>query len=250
MYNCSCFRELLDKNYHRTYSIDRIAFQDKIVEDIISSPDDAGTKQKHQPWVIFTAGPTGVGKSTIIRWLLDRGYLPLTNIVKIDMDEIRLKLIDNDVELSPLEVGDATQEEAGSIAELALLSSLSFNKNVIVDGSMRNINWYRDYLKTLQELFPSIKIAILHVTANTETVIERVRERALKIKRDVPEKRLNETLAITVEKLLPLRSYSSLFVSISNNYSCTAAGTGSCFVESTEIQPFIVYPFFMTWYHY
>ena len=72
--------------------------------------------------------------------------------------------------------------------------SLLAGKNVLVDGSLRNAHWYLSYFRDLRERFPTIKIAILHVTAAPETVLKRARNRALVTGRVVPEETILESM--------------------------------------------------------
>jgi len=44
---------------------------------------------------------------------------------------------------------------------------------VLVDGSLRDYEWYKGYFKKLRHDFPFLRIAILHITAPKEAVLER-----------------------------------------------------------------------------
>jgi dihydroorotase len=72
--------------------------------------------------------------------------------------------------------------------------SLNHGKNVLVDGSLRNAHWYLEYFKNLRARFPTIKIAILHVTAKPESVLQRARNRAKVTGRHVPEETILESM--------------------------------------------------------
>jgi len=63
--------------------------------------------------------------------------------------------------------------EAGLVAEILTLAALQAGKNVLVDGSLRDSDWYQNYFKSLRNDYPSLKIGILHVTAPREAVIKR-----------------------------------------------------------------------------
>jgi uncharacterized phage-like protein YoqJ len=65
---------------------------------------------------------------------------------------------------------------------------------VLVDGTLRNAHWYLEYFRNLRDEFPNIKIAIINVTAETETVLSRARKRALITGRVVPEKVIIESM--------------------------------------------------------
>lgn len=48
-----------------------------------------------------------------------------------------------------------------------------FHKQVLVDGSLRDADWYMEYFQQLRNDFPFLRIAILHITAPKEIVLER-----------------------------------------------------------------------------
>ena len=53
------------------------------------------------------------------------------------------------------------------------LAALQAGKNVLVDGSLRDSEWYSWYFGRLREDFPSVRQAIIHVTAPREAVFSR-----------------------------------------------------------------------------
>ena len=46
-------------------------------------------KQTRQPWIVFTAGCMGAGKTHVMCLLNTHGLLPLPHFVRVDMDRIR-----------------------------------------------------------------------------------------------------------------------------------------------------------------
>ena len=46
-------------------------------------------------------------------------------------------------------------------------------KNVLVDGSLRDSDWYKLYFQILQAKYVNLKIAILHIVAPREAVLKR-----------------------------------------------------------------------------
>lgn len=58
-------------------------------------------------------------------------------------------------------------------SEILTLAALQAGKNVLVDGSLRDSDWYQKYFKNLRDEFPSLKIGIIHVTAPREAVLQR-----------------------------------------------------------------------------
>ena len=63
--------------------------------------------------------------------------------------------------------------EAGMVSEILTLAALEKGKNVLVDGSLRDSDWYQGYFASLRNDYPLLKIGIIHVTAPREAIIER-----------------------------------------------------------------------------
>ena len=87
-------RSLLDYTYHKNYVPDRQALQDSIVDELLgmSTIHDINGKictTPTRPWLIFTAGPMGAGKSFTIRSLMEAGVFPMLAFVGVDPDVVR-----------------------------------------------------------------------------------------------------------------------------------------------------------------
>jgi hypothetical protein len=95
--------------------------------------------------------------------------------VKVDPDEIRRQLPEFMLyaSLCAENAGELTNKECGYISEIITLASLESGKNVLVDGSLRDSEWYKLYFKMLRETYSFLKIAILHVVAPREDVFQR-----------------------------------------------------------------------------
>lgn len=115
------------------------------------------------------------GKGYTMRQLVAKGRFPLFSFVRVDPDVIRRYLPEYSlyVHSSPEEAGRLTNKEAGYIAEILILAGLQAGKNVMVDGSLRNSEWYREYLGTLRNDFPKLKLAIIHITAPRDAIFRR-----------------------------------------------------------------------------
>jgi predicted kinase len=129
------------------------------------------------PWIVFTAGPMGAGKSHTMKKLVKEGRFPLLAFVRVDPDAIRQYLPEFHlyVQRSPELAGELTMKEAGYIAEILTLAGLEAGKNVLVDGSLRRASWYREHFARLRKDFNhlGLRIAIIHVTAPREAVFQR-----------------------------------------------------------------------------
>ena len=174
-------RARLDYSYHRVYQTARQHWQDSLLQRLLDQTartcrhSNAGTTNWYPQWVVFSAGVMGAGKTHTIAWMAQRGYFPVQNFVGVDPDQIRHCLPEFDllVRHDAAQAGDRTRKEAGLLSELLTLAALDAGQSVIVDGSLRDADWYQDYFAYLRQHYPGIKIAIFHVTAPREAVLER-----------------------------------------------------------------------------
>ena len=83
--NVDLLRQELDEEYHNEqYDTERIKMQNDIVYNLVA----ASKYNVLEPWLLFTSGPMGAGKTFILRNMIQNGYLPLKcDPVLIDMDE-------------------------------------------------------------------------------------------------------------------------------------------------------------------
>jgi hypothetical protein len=115
-------------------------------------------------------------KTHVVKELDRSGFFPLHSFVSVDPDYIRhtfLPEFDWYVQQCPELAGERTRKETGMIAEILAQAALQKGQNVLVDGTLRDAEWYREYFQDLRVQHPNIKIAILHIVAPRETVFER-----------------------------------------------------------------------------
>jgi hypothetical protein len=220
-------RNELDYTYHRKYSVERQLFQDALIENfletIVKDKDNANVTCDHptENWIVFTAGPMGAGKGRTITWLGQEGLFPTNAFVTVDPDIIRSMLpeMEGYNEIDPLNMGWLTQKEVGYISELLTYRALDAQKNVLVDGSLRDKHWYHSYFCNLRKRFPILKIAIIHVTAQPETVLERARKRAQITGRKVPPQAILDSMKEIPKSLEVLSPVTDLLVNFENENS-------------------------------
>ena len=127
----------------------------------------------------------GAGKSYTIRHLAQKGRFPLESFVQVDPDEVRRLLPEfkHYLENEPQNAGDLTRKEAGYISEILTLAALKSGRNVLVDGSLRDSDWYKGYFDSLRNRYgkKGLRIGILHITAPREAVFKRAEVRAIVI---------------------------------------------------------------------
>lgn len=198
-------REKLDYSYHKNYKRERQMLQDAIINEIMNKAKvvDANSGEvcttPTEPFLVFTAGAMGAGKSYTLNKLHEKGRFPLLAFVVVDPDEIRQCFPEYSLYISqnPLKAGEMTRKEAGYIVEILTLAALQAGKNALVDGSLRDWEWYSSYFDRLRNQYPTLKIALLHIVAPKEAIFARAKARGDETGRYIPE----ETLQLALEQV-------------------------------------------------
>ncbi|KAL3776817.1 hypothetical protein ACHAWO_002983 [Cyclotella atomus] len=213
-----CVRKTLDYSYHGNYIKSRQLFQDKIITKLLDgalvqdTENGVVCRTPTEPWIVFTAGAMGAGKSHTMHQLESQNYFPLQSYVSVDPDEIRQQFPEFHLyaTLSRAQAGERTHKEAGYVTEITTRIALDKGYNVLVDGSLRDWKWYADYFDQLKKTYKKLRIAILYVSAPREVIFERAKKRAIATGRVVPEQTLDAAMKqvpISVNKLAPLVDY-------------------------------------------
>ena len=114
-------------------------------------------------------------------FLNERGLFPLSGFVLIDPDQVRQRLPEFSllVAQDQLTAGELTRKEAGYVVEILTLAALQAGKNVLVDTSLRDYEWYKQYFEKIRKEYYKVKIAILYIEAPREAVFQRAEVRFL-----------------------------------------------------------------------
>lgn len=160
-------------------------------------------------------GAFGSGKSHVLSWLSKQGLFPLQSFVVVDPDYLRKELPETQeyIRRDPSTAGYMTQKEVGYISEVMVLKALLEGKNVIVDGSLKDREWYGQYMLKLRSTFPRLKLAIIHVVTSLGTAVRRATCRGEETGRVVPLEAISEQLRVIPQSLKYLKPYV--------NYVCT-----------------------------
>ncbi|CAB1117808.1 unnamed protein product [Ectocarpus sp. CCAP 1310/34] len=202
-------RSLLDYSYHSHYTLERQHVQDDILQEALRTKRPVSLEN---PWAVFTAGAMGAGKSHVMGVLGDRGLFPMDDFVRVDPDSLRRKLpeMEGYVRSDPGTAGYLTHKEAGLLGELLEETALLQGRNILVEGSMRNGEWYAEHIRDRRRRFPRLRVAIIHVWAPEEEVMKRAVRRGLTTGRVIPPALLRDTIRAvprSVEMLAPLADY-------------------------------------------
>ena len=202
-----------------TPSNEKECTEEEIVTSSFSEKQQEQQEQQ-QPWIIFTAGVYGAGKSHTIQRLQADGCFPSNyKFVSVDPDEIRQRLpeFSTYVAKTPYQAGELTQKEAGMIAELLTDAALDRNKNVLVDGSLKDAVWYENYFSVLRQSYPRLKIGIVYVTAPTEEIYKRVQQRGKSTGRSIPMDALQRSIEEVPKAVQRLRNSVDFFLEVYNS---------------------------------
>jgi hypothetical protein len=245
-------RAKLDENYHSRYAITRQLFQDSVIDYYTSlksgwnkrrkrfdkkrsntttksttsvttstsndktkvqTSDSEPSSPKFEPFLLFTAGAMGAGKSHTLRWLAKTSQFPLTSAVFVDIDRIREHFPEMDEyrrRWAPT-CGALTHKEAGYISELICLAALENGQSLIVDSSLRDLDWWKRYIQTMRVHYSQYTIGIMHVVAKPMTIFKRVANRGQQTGRMIPFDILIDSIVQTPISVRALRSQVDFF---------------------------------------
>jgi len=208
-------RSALDYNYHVNYIEERQRLQDEIVKYWC----DSGV-HSDRPWIIFTAGAMGAGKSRTISQLEASGVDSLRLMVKVDPDTVKYQLpeMKHYISRNPgpnpnkniILAGHATHNESGFLQEVIVRKLMEGSKHLIVDGSLSNAEWYREYLTQIRTKYPHYRIGIIHVMCDREIIWERVQQRCIRTGRCISRQVVDLSVEMSpkaVEQLTPLTDF-------------------------------------------
>jgi hypothetical protein len=135
-------RKTRDRAWHGNYTLERQRVQDSIVEHFLKTEGvRAADGIADKPWVTFTSGGPGVGKSTAVQWMHAAGIFPLHRFVIVDPDAIRYQFPEWPafVAEDPETAAARTHKEAGYIAELIQEEALRRGRSVLIDGTLPRV---------------------------------------------------------------------------------------------------------------
>jgi len=219
-------RSTLDYTYHSHYTKTRQLLQDDVIEMFLNQTmvvdvnnGNVCTTPKGNNWIVFTAGAMGAGKSYTIKHLHTTNRFPLNSFVSVDPDEIRRHLPEFHLYArhTPQSAGEKTRKEAGYISEILTLVSLEKGYNVLVDGSLRDWGWYREYFELLRGSYSSLRIGILHIMAPREAVFARAESRSKITGRIVPRQTIELALEQVPKSVQILGPLADFFAELNNS---------------------------------
>jgi Zeta toxin len=226
-------------SHYQNYTQQRQWLQDAIIEDFLDNVEDPNLCiTPTEPWLIFTVGARGAGKNHILHKLVHNGRLPILSFVQVDPDSIRRRLpefatyaADN-----PILVNDLMRKESSFMAELLLLASLQNGRNVVFDTAMRNPEWFLNLIHMLKSqcsreafgMFAFPKIALLHITAPTNLILQRAEKKSKQTGRMIHQDSILkslETIPSSLEMVLPSVDFFCEIENGPDSYSIVEGGS-------------------------
>lgn len=189
----------------RRDSPERKALHETIVSDLLRQ----GTASE-KPFLIFTAGAPGAGKSTTVKTLQLAGYIEADKALLLDPDLIKPMIPEYEAlkKISAEDAAKIVHSESSKIMDQVFEQAVSQKKNLIVDGTLRWTEYTSNLIKRLRREHPEYSsISIVSVDAGLPTALARVKARAEQMGRYVPPEYVRETaelVAGSVKTLEPI----------------------------------------------
>jgi hypothetical protein len=222
-------RSQLDYSYHLIPAQSRQELQDVILSRVVNaSKSDAGesssscegeeNKKSSKPWIVFTAGAMGVGKGYVLSSLYKSDLFPLASFLIIDPDKLKSELPEMSGYLQTDASTAATKvhRESTQMADVLLEHALMNQSNVLVDGSLRDVEYYKHLFQRIHKDY-EYRIAIILVTADPQVIHNRATERAEKTGRAVPKELVDESIAQAPRSVKQLSSFADAVFEIAND---------------------------------
>lgn len=202
-------RKSLDYNFHKVYSAERQRLQDEIVYKEIDEKRKFNNKK-----ILLTAGAMGAGKTHTIKRLLGRFY---DDYVVADVDKIKhcLPEMKTLLKTDPKNAGSILHSEACTIHEIMFRSAIEEERNVIIDGSLRNGEFFLPLIRKWKET-TVYEITIIHVVASFATCVRRAEKRALVTGRHIPEESIRTSIDQCPKSVALLRPYVDHVITVHN----------------------------------
>ncbi|GAB6259321.1 zeta toxin family protein [Peribacillus sp. N1] len=148
---------------------------------------------KEPPQAILLGGGSASGKSTLTKFWIKAYEMNHIPLVCIDCDEIKLLIPDyeNVKKYNEETAAFYVHDESSDIAEALLKRCIQEKKNLIYDGTMKNLNKYKRLVEYLIENEYNITVTVVDVPI--EIAKERAEVRFLETGRRVPDGIIEES---------------------------------------------------------
>jgi hypothetical protein len=230
-------RGMLDAQYHGFYRPSRQLTQDQIISYVLRS--SGSIQRQRNPWIVFTAGAMGSGKSHTMRTLSER-FSQLEQFCLVDQDEIRsllpewAKLIRKPASSSSTNAASLLQKESGYLSEISLEECLLASRSIVFDSSLRDGAWWASEFHRILTAYPQYRIAIVYVQTDLGTALARSESRAKLCGRDVPAQHVVDSFHQSRASFEQLKgvAHMSIVVDSTDAYPTAVEGDIAAFCSS------------------
>ena len=102
--------------------------------------------------------------------------------------------------------------ESGYLSDIVAREALTSRAHLIVDGTLRDAEYYAAHIAATRAEFPAYRVAILHVIAPRALVLARAARRAATTGRFIPTETLDDAMARcprSFQQLAPLADFAA-----------------------------------------
>jgi len=208
-------RSQLDYSYHLHPAQSRQELQDVILSRVVNS---SSSDKSSKPWIVFTAGAMGVGKGYVLSSLYKSDLFPLDKFLKIDPDMLKNELpeMSGYLQADPATAATKVHRESTQMADVLLEHALLDRVDILVDGSLRDVDYYKQLFLRIRNEY-DYRIGIILVTADPEIIHERASQRAEKTGRSVPDDLIDESIEQVPRSVKELTPFANVVFEIENN---------------------------------
>jgi predicted ABC-type ATPase len=214
------YRRMMDSNYFSNYTEERQELQDKIITKYLSTESLKCSMHKENPWIFFTCGPFGAGKTHSLRYLHDQNYLNLYEYILIDPDKLKYELPEASdyIQKDPINAGALLHKESTFLSLMIQYIVLDRGQPMIIDGSLRNVTWNLEHMNKIRKHYPGYNLGIIKVQAEIPVMLERARKRAEITGRIIPDHIIISTYNDIAKSFPHYLTSCNIYIIIDNNY--------------------------------
>jgi len=209
------YRRKMDYSYFNNYTIERQIMQDGIISKYLLPIN----KKKKRPWILFTCGCFGAGKSHSIRYLDSMGKLKIDDYIYIDPDKIKYELPEskNLIKSEPVKAGTLLHKESTYLSLLLQYIILDCSYPLIIDGSLKDTIWYHSHINWIYNNYPQYIIGIIKVEAKLDLILSRCELRGKETGRMIPIQLINDIYSNIHQSFEKLKDIVNFYMIIENN---------------------------------
>ena len=147
-------RAALDYSYHKRPAPARQRLQDAVLKGVLTEALER--RPDERPWIVFTAGAMGVGKSYAMLSLHSEGLFPLDAFQAVDPDKLKGELpeLRGYLHFDRPTAATRLHRESTQMADVLFEHSVMQGANVLVDGSLRDHAFYQEFFGRLRKERP------------------------------------------------------------------------------------------------